>query len=346
MKNRIISIILISFLLLTLVVGCGSKSVEYSNEMGTAEPASVSTRMNAKMQEDAVYETEEMAMDESPAEDAPDTGGSESVNPQSEGQKLVVTTSLSAETLEFDKAIEQIHDFVEKNEGYIESSSISGKSLYDQAETGSRYANFTVRIPTNERGNFISLIEENFNITSTDEYVDDISESYYDTQAWLESLEEQYNRLEDLRAKSEDADLEYLLQIETEMSNVRQQINSYYIQLKNMDKLVDYSTIHLYINEVVKYQDIDPVARSFGERTSNAFKNSWKGFVDFLQNFVVAVIFLLPFIIVLTIIVVVIIIVRRRIKSKNPDKKKTKRSKRNKKEDKPEQIEDSEHSEE
>ena len=320
-KQNIISIILVLALLILGASCSANKDISDTIEESMAETAS------------ANYETKSMDTSyQAPKEEGPEvsdmpTGGGEGgygetvEESPTQTEKIIVTTELNLETKDFDKSIDSIYALVKNHSGYIESSSISGQSLYQEDTLGTRYANFSLRIPTSARGTIIDELRAQFNVTNINEYTNNITSSYYDTKTWLETLEEQYSRLENL-LDTPDADLEYLLQVETEMSRIRYEINQTYTRLKTMDNQVDYSTINLYISEVTDYDPMKPTPKTFGERMSQAFGNSWTNFVSFMQSIAVGIVYMLPIIILAVIILVVVFTVRRKAKKSRPKKSK------------------------
>ncbi|MBQ6580296.1 MAG: DUF4349 domain-containing protein, partial [Oscillospiraceae bacterium] len=74
----------------------------------------------------------------------------------------------------------------------------------------------SIRIPSSAMEVYIASVESIVNITSKSENARDISSSYYDIQARLESLKVQEERLLEMLKQSKD--LEYLLKLEDKLS--------------------------------------------------------------------------------------------------------------------------------
>mgnify|MGYP000727197872 CR=1 FL=1 len=95
------------------------------------------------------------------------------------------------------------------------------------------------------------------------------------------------------------------MEIESQLSDVQYQLESYTCQLRSMDQQVSYSTVDIYLREVAT---LTPTGVTFGERIADAFGGGWDAFVGFLQGLVIALVYLWP---VLLIAVAVVFILRK-----------------------------------
>ena len=80
------------------------------------------------------------------------------------------------------------------------------------------------------------------------ESTEDVTADYVDVEARLNSLEAQRQRLEELRAQA--GNLEDLLAIENQLTQVQYQIESYTGQKRVLDDQITYSTVNVYLDEV------------------------------------------------------------------------------------------------
>ena len=209
------------------------------------------------------------------------------------GRMIVTTFHLQAETMDFDGSISTLTDLVGEFGGYIESSSVSGRSIrFD--DHNARWASFSVRIPSNRIHEFVAVFGEQTNIVSTSEHADDITEHYFDNQARLASLINQENLLSGL-LETEGAGLEYILEVHRELANVRHQIEVLHAALQRMDQSVNFSTAHINLEEVMQYRQVDDLPTSFGQRVGQAFSNGWTNFIRQAQNNAVHIVWQLPF---------------------------------------------------
>ncbi|MBO4899964.1 MAG: DUF4349 domain-containing protein [Lachnospiraceae bacterium] len=314
----------VAVMLASLLAGCGNSSAKYdsgasyASDTAMAESSSYAYDMDY---EDWGYEEpmeyEEAAM-ETGAEDVEVTeGGAQSK------RKLIRTVNLDVETYDFDTITAGIAGRVSALGGYIETSSVDGSN-----NSTRRSATYTLRIPAANADSFIATVGANSNITHQSESMEDVTLQYVDIKSRKESLQVEYDRLEELL---KDADgIEELIYIEERLSEVRYEIESIEAQLRSYDNLVDYTTIYLYISEVQTYTEPEPVDYSVGARIARGLKEAFENIVEFLGDLLVFIVVALPYLLVIAILVVLIwliikliITLSRKYREKHPKKYKT-----------------------
>ena len=297
MKKAVL--ILLLFLTVVNLFACGSDNYKYSNN-GMAPMYDYGSYAEMEYAYETTMSKAYADAEESYRMIAADTGGS-----ISDTRKIIKTVSLTLETMEFDEAVKMITDMVKTVGGYIESSNISGASIRYESST-ERNASFTLRIPARSYDQYVSDINAKFNVTRMYENSSDITDTYYDTEARLKSLETQEARL--LAMLENATELKYMLEVENNLANVRYQIESYYSTLNRYDSQVSMSTVNISLNEVIKYTVIYDTPKTFGEEFANAASDSWNNFVDGVQRFIIGVVYALPGLIIFAIFVTVVVL--------------------------------------
>lgn len=244
---------------------------------------------------------------EAPEAEQTQTGDTTPVLPDQ--RKIIRHASMELETREFDAALRQIEELVSSAGGYIESSSQDGYSLEYQGDYRERYASIQARIPSEKLDEVISSVGSLCNVLNQSESMDDITDSYYDAQARLESLEIQEERL--LELLSQATSLEDMITLESALSDVRYQIESLTASLRRMDSQVTYSYLNISLQEVVEYRTIQEKPQNFGEQLSDAFGRGMSGMVTGVQNFILLLAEAGPSLILLAIIVILIVVLVR-----------------------------------
>ena len=197
------------------------------------------------------------------------SGNVESENAASgtvDSAKLIYTAYLSIETKDFDGARQQLDETLDSMDGYMESS-----NEYTDSTDNTRTLSLTLRVP-----------ESAYSVTSRSESADDVTTQYLDIEARLDNLTAQRTRLQELQA-SADA-LSDLLQIESSLSDVQYQIESYQSQLNWYANQVQYCTVNITLNEV---ETLTSTGSSFGARLADAFRNGWSNFTAGVQTVLV-----------------------------------------------------------
>jgi len=293
-KTRTLSVLLAVILSLGLLGAC-SASMSESPAYDAVSPAE--TRASTTAAGPAKYGEAEMqgggmAPAAPPAAtEAPNEGG---FVPDA-ARKIIRNASLSIETLVFDDSITALKALVGKYSGYIQNSSESGISAVSRRDQ-SRYATFTLRIPSESLDAFLSGAGEVGNILNLSTSGEEITEQYYDTEARLSSLKTQEERLLAILEKAEE--LKDVVELEKALSDVRYQIETLTSTLRRYDSLVAYSTVNVELREVANLQTVAPLPQTLSERIGQRFAQTTKNLKEDAFSFIVWLIGDLPLILV------------------------------------------------
>ncbi|MDD3218196.1 MAG: DUF4349 domain-containing protein [Lachnospiraceae bacterium] len=313
------SIVLLVSLIMGSVAGCGAKgestsSMAASTQMAVADTAD-SVPADYAQEAMSEYGVEESVEYDSNAVDDSGTGGditSESASVevgQGEDRKLIKTESLEVETKEFDTFIDTMTKKVEELGGYIEHSDISGNSA---AYNVNRYAYYTIRIPADKLAAFVTVVEENGSVTSKSENVDDVTLNYVDTESRIKSLKKEQETLMSMLEKAETID--DIIAIQSRLTDVRYQLESYESQLRTYDNQIDYSTVNMGVNEVERESKTED--RSFGSRLKEKLSSNLYGIKTGAVEFTLWFLSSLPSILIfLAVAVILILIIKKIIKT-------------------------------
>ena len=219
-----------------------------------------------------------------------------------DSRKIIRHMSMDLETRTFTEAIQSIQTAVAEAGGYIESQNQEGYSLGSRSRYQERYANIQARVPSAKLDEVARSVGGFCNVLSQSESMDDITDSYYDAQAHLKSLQIQEERLLAILEKADK--LEDIITLESALSDVRYQIESLTASLRRMDSQVAYSYLNISLREVVEYQEVQEKPRSFGEQMREAFGDGMGDMVDGLQTFALFLARVGPSLVVLVLIIV------------------------------------------
>lgn len=246
----------------------------------------------------------------------PNTGTNNDTNSEY-ASKIIKKYYIESETKEFDEVLKKVISLIEEYEGYIENSSITGNTLYNNGRNR-RYAKYIIRVPADNIEVFVEKTSNMLNITSSSSSAENITSTYYDLQSRLNVLEAEKIALTEMLEKASNVDT--MLRIRDQLNNVISDIESIKTQLKVYDSLVSYSTITLTIEEVIEYTEVITEEPSWGSRMVNAFKKSWSEFAENFQDFTVFVVYAMPTIITLAVIggvtATILILVQKKRKKK------------------------------
>ncbi|MCM1044642.1 MAG: DUF4349 domain-containing protein [Candidatus Gastranaerophilales bacterium] len=255
----------------------------------------------------------------------------EGVKAADSSRKLIKTVYLHVETREFDLLMDSLERQVENLGGYIESMETYNGSRYS-GYSRSRTADLVIRIPQGELNGFLDTVSESGNVISRSESVEDVTLAYVDMESRKNSLQIEQERLLSFLEQAES--IEDIIVIEERLSQVRYQLESMESQLRTYDNQVDYSTVHLSLEEV---RELTPVEeKNAWQRMADGFLESVK---SLLHNFSEAGIWFvvnLPFLAVWVVVILVCVFVGKRLIRRLRRKK----EKRSTKEEQPEKSQE------
>ena len=298
-KKKIALIVGISFLAAALQIGCGGASKdsvvtesaaavvpmeEMYYENNTMEM--VTAGSSAEMKE---METADEALME---EDRGDAGKQQDVTVE---RKLIRTVDLNLETENYDALIEGLEQEISNLGGYIEYKD-AYHGNYNSRVKGyrNRYANITARIPSSKLDEFTGRVEEIGNITYESESVEDVTLQYVDLSSHKKMLLTEQERLMELLENAES--MEDIITIESRLSEVRYQIESMESKLRTFDNQVDYSTVHINVEEVEHYTP--QPEKTTWERIKSGFSENIYRVTNGIKNFAIEFVIAIPILLV------------------------------------------------
>ena len=294
--KRMVSLLLALVLALVLA-GCGASKAAggASDSMAASEPETGYWSNNSKS-------------DDSYDEDGYDAEGEPAAasDPASRPVKMIYNGYMEMQTQDFDAAASGIEALVRELGGYFQQSSVSnrGSSSY-------RYGSYTIRIPAAQFETFVQRAGQLCHVTYTNTTADDVSESYYDTEARLETARIKLERLQQLLAKA--TSMEDIITIESAISETEWDIENLSGTLRHYDALVDYATVNVELSEVYQLSGQDKAVTTFGGRLGQSFVNGLRAVGSALEDFAVWLAYSWVWLAVIAAAAVIVIrIVRRR----------------------------------
>ncbi len=223
---------------------------------------------------------EEIAFDES------ESDSNTSVPETNMSEKIIYSADAHIETKEYDKTVEEIVKMAEGHGGFVQDSYISGTGY---AGHGARDASFTLRIPSEHFEMMTTTgLSSLGSVLYCNTNAENVTREYFDIQSRLDSYLIQEERL--LAMLETATTLEDMLTIEGYLAEVRYNIEYYQTAMNGLDTDVNYSTVIVYISEVVEYTPEEPLQITFFDKIGRAFERSIDGLVDFSQGLVLFII--------------------------------------------------------
>ena len=290
MKRKLFACFLAWTMILSLAA-CGGSGNKAASSVTTADAAPAET-------EGGYFDTN------GSYDDASDSSGS-----VLEDQKIIYTGTLNLETTDFDSAAQALTTLADTLGGYLESSTVgNGGRSY-------RWAEYTVRVPADRFQSFLDQAGGLAHVTWQNTDLQNITETYYDTEGRLKTQQIKLGRLQKLLAQAEN--MEDIITIESAISETEWNIEDLSGTLRHYDALVDFATITVSLQEVYKYSDTEELPENFGDRLGSALSRGWHSFVDGMADFAVALAYNWMWIILWAVIIAAAVTVVRKVRRRN-----------------------------
>ncbi|MCL2320874.1 MAG: DUF4349 domain-containing protein [Oscillospiraceae bacterium] len=208
--------------------------------------------------------------------------------------KIIKNGTLNIETKDINNAQSIVISKVSELNGYVQSLNSDNKTI-----------SLVIRIPYDKFDGFMNESSQFGNVVSKSISTEDVSATYFDTQAHINTLKVQEQRLLDILSKGED--LKSMLEVENELARVRGEIESLEGQIRLYDNKISYSTIQINIYETSDFTVVQDTPKSFGAKIAQAFLDGIGIVKTFLENVLLILLYLLPICILLGGIAFVII---------------------------------------
>lgn len=218
-------------------------------------------------------------------------------------QKIIRTASLNISTQAFEESLAALKQLCLDKGGWIAYE-------YESDSNTRRTASLTLRIPSDELDSFLAGVGDTGRITSRSESADDVTESYYDTKARLETQQALMTRLQALITDA--ANLSDLLALESQMADTQYQIDQLQASLNSTDRRVNYATVDIALREDMPSDSLTDPERTLTQRLLDGITTGLNACASFLSDMLVFLAAALPFIGIVGVIAVAVVIIRKR----------------------------------
>ncbi|MCQ2527632.1 MAG: DUF4349 domain-containing protein [Saccharofermentans sp.] len=313
MKNSLRKTLITLLAVTLLVSGCSSTKSSKKSDSSSRDKSDVKETYAASEEfaynqgmrgDEGFYEA--TIEDDSAMYDKPTSGTNGDMKLPTE-QMLIRNINIVADTADFPTLSANVDAAVKANGGYYESMSVTGTGKAKDYRTGY----FVIRVPSENLDNLINSLEGKFTVTSRNESTEDVTLQYVDVESRIKSLEiERDNLLEMLEQATE---LETIVYLQSELTDVRYELESYASQARVMEKNVSYSTLRLTLNEVIEEKQEEPIEVKREKTLKDDVKKEWSDTIDDLKtngrNFLLWLVGNAIYIVVFIVIAVVVLII-------------------------------------
>ncbi len=216
-----------------------------------------------------------------------DAQSSGDVSTEIQEQKIIKTGNLRFATKNLEETHSKTKHLVNRHEGILQSDR-SGKNYNEN------FRDITIRIPSQHFQTVIDSLSKGVEYFDHKEITQqDVSEEFVDLEARLKAKRELESRYLELLKQAKN--VKEMLEIERELSTIREEIEARQGRLNYLQNQVSYSTIHLYF---YKTSTDKGVTASYGQKMWNAIVSGWNG----ISLFFLGLLHIWPFFIILLLI--------------------------------------------
>jgi len=298
MKKKTLAVLLLA---LTLLSACGA-SPKYTDSGMAYATTAAAAMSGGSMHNEMSYDMADRAMAPTAAPQMAAPQGSaekgyggavvtseeaEGYPPIDDGRKLIRTGNYELETMDFPKTIQEIEALVNSAGGYVQNSSQSGGSALYSGYQSPHSAYFVLRVPADYFFTVGKALGDIATILHSSHSVSEVTDVYYDTEARLKTLRIQEERL--LTLMGQATELEAIILLESTLSGVRYEIESFEGSLRRLDSQIGYSTITVNVQEVFAPTVIEQTPVTLGQRIASRFRSTLSGIERGFENLLVTV---------------------------------------------------------
>ena len=190
------------------------------------------------------------------------------------GPMIIRTAQLSVVIQNLDSARAEVDRIVQRYSGYVGDLTVSAPS------NGARTLTATLRVPASQLVSAISELKKLGRVESETQNGQDVTAQYVDLQARLSNSRNTEKRLLEL-LDNRTGKLSDVLEVENEVSRVREEIERMEGERRLMAKQVEYATLTATVTEEYK-TPARALPDSFGTRLRNAAVDGYQSVVNFI----------------------------------------------------------------
>ena len=223
------------------------------------------------------------------------------------GPMVIRTARLILLSKEFDSARSRIEAIVRQSQGYLDELTVLG-------EVGSaRNLSSRLRVPSDRLDSVLTELRQLGKVREESQNSSDVTSQYVDLQARLVNSRNTEQRLLALQRERTDK-LVDVVNVEREISRVREEIERMVAQQKDMSNKVQFATIHLNVAEEYRAA-IESPAPSAGTQLRNASIDGYRGALDSLLAVALSILRYGPMLLLWAAVLVPVVVLARRLAS-------------------------------
>lgn len=215
--------------------------------------------------------------------------------------KIIKTGTISAQTEDYDKFLNDLSMKVNSLGGFLESNNTEVYQVYNEKKL--MYGSLRIRVPQESFYELVDYLENTVDVRRKNINETDVTKEYYEKDNKVKNLEVQEQHLRDLFEKA--TKVEEMLLIENELRRVRTEIDALNMSLSDINDRAKMSTINLEIEEVMTASLTLKTKDSVWDRSKEGFINTVNGIIRAVENFIVGIVSSSPILIPAVVICII-----------------------------------------
>lgn len=225
-------------------------------------------------------------------------------------EKKIRTVRMTLECKNLENASQGLKEKVKAQGGYIESEDYTASTQYNSSKT----MVFTLRIPKENVDSFLDFLNGEGRILSKSENLEDVRLQYWDTKSHIKALETEQERILALMEKAETID--QLIALESRLTDIRYQLESYNSEILDYDNRINFSTIYLELQESIDGKLNNTKAYTFSDKVRDGFYRNLFGIQLFFSGIAVFTLVYIPQLFAVLLVILALVLLNKRLNAK------------------------------
>ena len=230
-------------------------------------------------------------------------------------EKKIRTVRMTLECKNLENASQGLKERVKAQGGYIESEDYTASTQYDSSKT----MFFTLRIPKENVDSFLDFLNGEGRVLSKSENLEDVRLQYWDTKSHIKALETEQERILALMEKAETID--QLIALESRLTDIRYQLESYNTEILDYDNRINFSTIYLELQESIDGKLNNTKAYTFSDKVRDGFYRNLFGIQRFFSGIAVFTLVYIPQLFAVLLVILALVLLNKKLNAKAKKRK-------------------------
>ncbi len=252
-----------------IIASCNNKSGEYQNLAVETQSVDKSLADNEEQENGAGYFSADSTQPAPPGTDQKQkqpVSKTQSSNPDWD-KKIIKTAALNFEVKDYKAYSSSLREKVRTVGGYIAQEN-ENQSEYQVENT------VVIKVPVEQFDNALSVLTGGIDKLNEKKITSqDVTAEYVDTRSRLEAKKQVRQRY--LGLLSQAKNMEEILNVQSEINDIQEEIESAAGRINYLSHSAAYSTINATFYQVLNVSAKDDGRPSFGERIGAAFRSGW-----------------------------------------------------------------------